>query len=265
MQFCADHRRLNELTIPGAYRFPRQYDTMDALERSSIFSGFELSHGFHQFPSGKASRARTAFSTRRGLYQWTTAHFGIRNGPAAFQRLFDYVLAGLIFECCILYRDDIIVYSKSFEQHMDELDKVFTALSDAVLKLNAPKCFFGVNRVTYLGHIISKHGIEVDPDKVQAVRDFPVPRNTTEVRAFNDLCNYFRRFIPHFGETAKALKDLCNKDAKLRWKDIQQLVSDHLKNLYCVAPVLAYPDFNTHFYLATDASVTGLGAVIYQL
>jgi Reverse transcriptase (RNA-dependent DNA polymerase) len=140
-----------------------------------------------------------------------TVPFGNRNGPAAFQGLLDSVLAGPSFECCLLYLDDIIVCSKSFEQHMDALDKVFTALRDAGLKLNAFKCSFGVNRVTYLGHIISKHRIKVDPDKVQAVRDFPVPRNNTEVRAFHGLCNYFRRFIPNFGKTAKALTDLCKK------------------------------------------------------
>jgi hypothetical protein len=148
---------------------------------------------------------------------------------------------------------------------MNALDKVFTALRDAGLEINASKCYFGANRVTYLGHIISKHWIKIDPDKVQAVRDFPVPRGITEVSAFHGLCNYFRRFIPNFGATAKALTDLCKKDAKLRWPDIQQFAFDHLKNLLCVAPVLAYPDFDTRFYLATDASVTGLGAVIYQL
>jgi hypothetical protein len=133
--------------------------------------------------------------------------------------------------------DDIIVYSKSFEQHTDVLDKVFTALRDAGLKLNASKFSFGVNRVTYFGHIIFKHGIEVDLDKVQAVREFPVPRNTIEVRAFYGFCNYFRRFIPNFGETEKALTDLCKKYAKLRWTDIQQLAFDQLKILLCVVPV----------------------------
>jgi hypothetical protein len=113
---------------------------------------------------------------------------------------------------------------------MVALDKIFTALRDAGLKLNASKCAFGVNRVTYLGHIISKNGIEVDPDKVQAVRDFPVPKNTTEVGAFHCLCTFFRRFIPNFGETAKVLKDLCKKDAKLHWTDVKQLAFIHLKN-----------------------------------
>jgi hypothetical protein len=148
---------------------------------------------------------------------------------------------------------------------MDALDKVFTALRNAGLKLKASKCSFGVNRVTYLGYIISKHGIEVDPGKVQDVRDFPAPRNNTGACAFHGLCNYFRRFIPNFKETAKLLTELCNKDAKLHWTDIQQLAFDHLKSILCVAPVLAYPDFNARLYLATDASVTGLGAVIYQL
>jgi hypothetical protein len=112
---------------------------MDAFGGSTIFLVLDLSHGFHQLPLDKASRAKSAFSTRRGLYQWTSVPFGIRNGLAAFQRLLDSVLAGLAFECCLLYLDEIIVYSKSFEQHMDALDKVFTALRDSGLKLAASK------------------------------------------------------------------------------------------------------------------------------
>jgi hypothetical protein len=171
---------------------------MEALGESTIFSVLDLSHGFHQLPLDKASRAKTAFSTRRGLYRWATVSFGIRNGPAGFKRLLDSVLAGPTFECCLLYLDDIIVYSKSFERHMEALDKAFTALRDSGLKLNASKCSFGVNRVTYLRHIIFTHRIEVDPDKVQFVRDLPVSRHTTKLRAYHGLCNYFRRFIPNF-------------------------------------------------------------------
>jgi hypothetical protein len=140
---------------------------MDALQASTIFSVLDLSYGFHQLPLDKASFAKTAFSTRRGLYQWTTVPFGIRNDPAAFQRLLDPVLAGLTFECCLLYLDVIIVYSKSSEQHMDALNKVFIALRDAglmlndskcsfdaVLMLNDSKCSFDVNRVTYLSYAL---------------------------------------------------------------------------------------------------------------
>jgi hypothetical protein len=160
---------------------------MDALGGSTIFLVFDLSLGFHQLPLDKASRAKTAFLKRRGLYQCTMFPLIFRNGPAAFQRLLDSVLAGRTFKCYLLYLDDIINYSKSFEQHMDALDKAFTALHDTDLKINSFKCSFGVNRIAYLGHVISKHGI--DPDKVQSVRDFPVPRNTTEARAFQGLSN----------------------------------------------------------------------------
>jgi Reverse transcriptase (RNA-dependent DNA polymerase) len=154
---------------------------------------------------------KAAFSTRRGLYQWTTVPFGIRNGPAAFQRLLDLVLAGLTFECCLLYLDDIIVYSSSFNDHMVALDKVFTALRDAGLKLNASKCAVGVNRVTYLGHIISKNGIEVDPDKVQVVRDFPVPKNTTEVEHFTAYVIIFGDLFPILEKHLKYLETFAKK------------------------------------------------------
>jgi Reverse transcriptase (RNA-dependent DNA polymerase)/RNase H-like domain found in reverse transcriptase len=265
MRLCIDYRRLNEVTLPDAYRLPRQEDTMDALGGSTTFSVLDLSHGFHQLPLDKSSRPKTAFSTRRGLYQWTTVPFGIRNGPAAFQRLLDSVLAGLTFECCLLYLDDIIVYSKTFDEHLLSIDKAFTAIRSAGLKLNAKKCAFGVRRVSNLGHVISKDGVEVDSHKVQAVRNFPVPKNTTEVRAFHGMCNYFRRFIPNFGEIAKPLTSLCKTDIKLQWTNVENLAFENLKSLLCTAPGLAYPDFNERFFLATDASTTGLGVVIYQL
>jgi Reverse transcriptase (RNA-dependent DNA polymerase) len=128
LRFCVDYRRLNEITIPDAYRLPRQDDTMDALGGSTIFYVLDVSHGFHQLHLDKASRAKTASATRRGFRQWTTVRFGIRNGPAAFRCLLDSVLAGLTFECCLLYLDNIIVYSRSFADHLHALEKVFTAL-----------------------------------------------------------------------------------------------------------------------------------------
>jgi Reverse transcriptase (RNA-dependent DNA polymerase) len=162
MRFCVDSRRLNELTVPDSYKLPRQDDTMDALGGSTIFSVLYLSHSFHQLPLGKASRSKTAFLTRRGQYQWTTVPFGIRNRPAAFQRLLDSVLVGLTFECCLLYLDDTIGYSSSFNDHMVALDKVFTALRDTGLNLNASKCAFGVKRVTYLCHMLAPALLKLD-------------------------------------------------------------------------------------------------------
>jgi hypothetical protein len=208
---------------------------MDAFGGSTIFSVLDLSHGFHQLPLDKSSRPTTAFSTRRGLYQWTTVPFGIRNGPAAFQRLLDSVLAGL--KCCLLYLDDIIVYSKTFDEHLLSLDKVFTAIRSAGLKLNAKKCAFGVRRVSYLGHVISKDGVEVDSHKVQTARNFPVPKNTTEVREFHGMCNYFRRFIPNCGEIAKPLTSFCKKDVKLQWTHLENNAFEKLKKfaMYCAS------------------------------
>jgi hypothetical protein len=192
MRFCVDYRRLKEVTIPESYRLPAKMTLWTLLEglQYSRYSTFPT--GFTNYPWIKPPVPKTAISTRRGLYQWTIVPFGILNGSPAFQGRLDSVLAGLTFECCFLYLDDIVVYSKSSEQHMDALNKVLTALRDSGLKLAASTCSCGVNRVTYLGHIICKHGIEVDPDKLQAVRDFSVPRNTTEVREFHGLCNYFR-------------------------------------------------------------------------
>jgi Reverse transcriptase (RNA-dependent DNA polymerase) len=175
MPLCIDYRRLNEATLPDAYRLPRQDDTMDARGESTIFSSLDLSPGFHQLPLDKSSRLKTALSTRRGLCQWTTVPFGIRNGPAAFQRLLDSVLAGPTFECCLLYLYDIIVYSKTFDEHLLSLDKGLTAIRSAGLKLNAKNCAFGVRQVSYLGHVISKDGVEVDSHKRPGRLKLPSP------------------------------------------------------------------------------------------
>jgi hypothetical protein len=175
MRFCIDYRKLNDITIRDAYPIPRIDDTLDALQHAQFFSTLDLRSGYWQVEMDKESQPLTAFVTHRGLFECTVMPFGLTNAPATFQRLMDIVLAGLKWQCCLVYIDDIIVFSTTFEQHLHDLRKVFNALSDANLTLKASKCHFCLPEIKYLGHLVTPEGIKPDPELVSTVIEFNQP------------------------------------------------------------------------------------------
>ena len=211
-----------------------------------------------------ASKEKTAFVTQGGLFEFEVMPFGLCNALATFQRLMSTVLVGLVPETCLVYIDDIIVMGRSFEEHLTNLGKVLQRLREAGLKLKPQKCYFLKDRVEYLGHIVSAEGVGVDPRKTQAVREFPQPLNLKALRSLLGLASYYRRFIPKFSSVAAPLHALTRKNTQFVWTPTCQQAFDHLKQLMTDAPVLAYPDFEQPFLLETDASGTGLGAVLAQ-
>ena len=177
----------------------------------------------------------------------------------------DVVYTGLLWESVVIYLDDTNVFSPDFDIHLVHLRQVFERLREAGLKLNIEKCHFGKEKLEFLGHIIAKDGIRPDPSKIEKVKNFPIPENTTELRGFIGLASYYRRFIHRFSEIAKPLNKLLMKGQKYEWKEEQQKAFDFLKNKLITSPILIYPDFNKRFILSTDASYLGLGAVLSQL
>ena len=265
-RFCVDYRKLNGVTRKDVYPLPRIDDILDTLGGKKFFSTLDLAAGYWQIGLDAESTAKSAFATHRGLHEFTRMPFGMCNAPATFQRLMEVVLAGLIWDSCFAYIDDVLVCSHTFEDHLEHLRQVFSRLRQAGLRLKARKCLFLREEVPYLGHVVTRSGIKPDPSKTEKMRNYPPPTDVSEVRQFLGLASYYRRFVPQFASIASPLHSLLKKDAVFSWTSECQKAFDRLKNLLVSAPVLAYPQFQSKypFILETDASKKGLGAVLAQ-
>ncbi len=264
-RFCIDFRHLNDVTEKDAYPLPRIDDTLDALTGAKYFSTLDLASGYWQVAMDPKDAEKTAFTTHRGLFQFRVMPFGLCNAPATFERLMEFVLAGLQWSKCLVYLDDIIVYSKTFEQHLQHLREVFQRLREAGLKLKPSKCSLVRQKVAYLGHVVTPNGLETDPEKTRAVSNFPIPSSVTEVRSFLGLASYYRRFVKNFAHIASPLHRASEKGAQFKWTPDCQAAFDQLKHRLTSPPILAFPSFDRCFRVDTDASDNGTGAVLSQL
>ena len=264
LRLCIDYRRLNDVTHGDSHPLPRVEDCLDALAGSVWFSVLDLQSGYWQQDINEGDMEKTAFSTHTGLWEFLRMPFGLKGAPASFQRLMMAVLAGLTWKECLVYLDDVIVFGKSFDEALLNVDHVLDAVTSANLKLNLKKCSFFRQEVRFLGHIVGSHGVAPDPDKVSCVRDYSRPQNVHDVRRFIGLASYFRKFIPEFSTVAKPLLRLTEERARFSWDESCESSFSELKRLLTTAPVLAFPDFDEEFVLTTDASAVGLGAVLSQ-
>ena len=263
-RFCIDFRKVNAVTTRDAQPLPHIDDTLDLLGGASYFSTLDLASGYWQVEVDPLDREKTAFITPFGLHQFRVMPFGLSNAPATFQRLMEQVLAGLHWSTCLVYLD-IIVFSRTVADHLDQLRDVFTHLKNAGLTLKPSKCHLLQMEVRYLGHVVSGKGIQTDPEKVRSVFDWPIPLNQKDLKRFLGLASYFRRFVQGFAQVAAPLNALTNKGKEWMWTADCTHAFLELKKRLVSTPVLVMPQFTQEFILDTDASGEGLGAVLSQV
>ena len=204
-RYCIDYRRMNSVTIKYAFPVPDVKDALDSLRGAMYFATIDLLSGFWQLGMTQRARERSAFCTRRSLYQFTRMPFGLSNALASFCRLMQIKLHDLLHVCCICYLDDIIVFGETPEQLMENLDRVFTRLKEKGLKAKPSKCVLFRSPIDFLGHMVSADGMQPQPDKLAAIRDWPTPHCFRDVRAFYGLASYYRKFVKDFAKIAEPL------------------------------------------------------------
>jgi hypothetical protein len=261
---CVDYRMLNKVTIKNRYPLPRIDDLLDRLHGAKYFKKLDLASGYHQIKINEADVPKTAFRTRYGHYEYLVMPFGLCNAPATFQRLMNEVFRGELDDFVLVYLDDILIFSKTEEEHRRHVAEVLAKLEAHKLYAKMSKCEFGKQRVESHGHIVSAEGVQVDPRKITAIEEWPTPRTVREVRSFVGLASYYRRFVPGFASIAAPLTALMSTKTrgKLPWGTAQETAFQALKGKLTSAPVLMVPEPDGEFVLHADASEVGLGALL---
>ena len=264
-RLVVDYRKLNSLTIPDEFPIPRQTEIIQALSGSQVLSSFDALAGFTQLEMLDEHKERTAFRCHLGLWQFKRMPFGLRNGPSIFQRIMQGVLSPFLWLFALVYIDDIVIFSKSWEDHLIHLDKVLHAISSAGITLSPPKCFVGYSSILLLGQKVSRLGLSTHREKVAAILDLERPRNASDLQKFLGMVVYFSQYIPFYSFIAAPLFALFRKGAKWAWNTEHEIAWRQAKDALSAAPVLGHPKQGSPYRLYTDASDFALGASLQQV
>jgi hypothetical protein len=266
-RFCVDYRALNAITKRDVYPLPRLDECVDSLGAAQYFTTLDANSGYWQIPLDEASRDKTSFTCHAGFYRFKRMPFGLVNAPASFQRAMDIILAGVRWNCALVYLDDVVIYSRTFAEHMRHLDQVLGLLRKANVTLKLRKCRFAAREVDYLGHTIKPGRLQMQDAKVAALKGVRRPTTKTELRSFLGLANVYRRFVSGFARIAKPLTDLTKDEVPPllpSWTAEQVGAFEELKRVLARPPVLALPSYDREFVLDTDASGHQVGCVLQQ-
>ena len=267
LRFCVDYRRLNEMTLKDSYPIPRMDECIDSLGDAVIFTTLDCNAGYWQVLLHHADRDKTAFVCHAGTFRYLRMPFGLTNAPATFQRTLDILLSKFKWQCCLVYLDDVIIHSRTPEEHLDHVDKILDTLMRAGVSLKLKKCSFFTDSVKYLGHIIRPGTLEVDKATTASLAKARPPTDQSEVRSFLGMCNVYRRFIPKYSDTAEPLNALLRAGQPKKiavWTEKEETSFRTLLDHICNPPVLKLPKLDLPYTVDTDASAYQVGCTLFQ-
>ncbi|MFI5419433.1 MAG: RNase H-like domain-containing protein [Nitrososphaerales archaeon] len=262
-RLVVDFRRLNANCIHNTYPIPRPDDVFDRLHGASIFASLDAMQGFYQLEMDEGSKLKTSFSTPDGKFHYNRMPFGYINAPAEFQAMMDRVLGQLKWTIALVYIDDLLIYAKSYEELLERIDVVLDKCGESGLTFKPSKCSFAFKKLKFLGHVISGDGYEVDPDKIKQIQELPKPLKKAELQSFLGLCNYYRKYIKGFANTAGPLYALTKFD-RIMWTPETESLYQELKDKLSSPPVLQYPSFDAQIQITSDSSGYGVGGICEQ-
>jgi hypothetical protein len=263
-RMCVDCRAINNIIVKYRHLIPRLDDMLDELNGSKLFLKIDLKSGYYQIRMKEEDEWKTVFKTKYGLYECLVRPFEFTNAPSTFMRLINHVLRAFIGKFIVVYFDDILIYNKKIDEHISHLRQVLDVLKKESLYANLKKCDFCIDRIVFLGYMVSAKGIEMDEAKVKAIQEWPPPKSITDVRSFHGLASFYRRFVKDFSMIASPLTEIVKKTVGFKWGEEQENAFSLLKSKLISAPLLSLPDFNKAFEIECDASGIGIGAVLMQ-
>ena len=264
LRMCVDYRKLNDRTVKNKYPLPRIDELLDCLHGAQYFTALDLQQAYHQVRLQPEDVHKTAFVTHKGQFEYRVLCFGLSNAPATFQALMNRVLGTYLGTCCLVYMDDILVFSKTPQEHLQHLRCVLQCFRQHQLYCKLSKCKFALQSIPFLGQVVTPDGIKPNPAKVQILVDWPEPTNAHELRCFLGLAQYLAKFIPGYAVKTVCLQALLRKNVPWNWTDTCSTAFQTVKADIITEPVLALPDHSQPFEVVTDACSTGIGAVLLQ-
>lgn len=259
-----DYRLLNSKIDIESVPLPEIHNCFHWFAGAKYFTSLDLNSAYHQIPLSEASKPLTAFATEWNLYEYNVVPFGIAVGAQVLTRLLDQVFGDIKFKYVYNFLDDLVIFSQTYEEHLQHITEVFSRLRSAGLTVNPSKVAFCSHQLSFLGHLVTSQGVRIDPDRTSRIRDFPAPKDAKGVARFIGMVNYFHKFIPGFADIAAPLNRLRKKGVKFLWESEQHEAFLKLKQLVANPPLLAMADFNKPFVVQTDASSLAVAAVLLQ-
>jgi len=264
MRLCVDYRALNQITRKDKYPLPRIDEQIDNMRESTVFSKLDLISGYHQLRVAREHVQRTAFVTRFGTYQFRVMPFGLTNAPATFQRLMNFLFANHLSTFIKIYLDDIVLHSRTLEEHAQHLRAALSILRANKLYCKPPKCIFARSEIPFCGFLVGREGIRPMPEKIEVLRTWPRPRDVQSIRRYLGFVGFYQKFVRNYAKIALPMTNLLAKDVPFTWGAEQQTAFDKIRDVLVTGTLLTFPDYSKAFHLHLDASLYAIGATVSQ-